>query len=451
MTGAARGSVRGVEYRADWTEIAVGSRELMVSATTYIADGADAARPVLFCFNGGPGASSSPLHLNAFGPRRFEARGEGARTIVANPHTLLDVADLVFIDPPGTGFSGRAHTEPPVLTILDDAQAVEAMIRHWLKARGRAESPVFIAGESYGGYRLAEMCATIADIDIRGILLISPLLDASAAVGARGSDLPHILELPSLAVAAWTHAGAEPSPRSVEEVWQDAHRFAIGPYASALLAGDRLDTETAQEIGQQLADLLNIGVEEVLDADLRVDSTWLLHRLRRGEGIAIGRLDSRVTGPLPRIDSARPPGADDPALGANGRDVITSPELAAYLVELGGPAGAEYVSLSLALNFRFDWGAGITEIGASRNPTANLGTLLRARPDAAVLAFGGYHDVATPLAATEYALSHAGLPSDRVELIALDGGHSFDAQTLPVATDRIRAFIRQRGRLSTPV
>src|SRR5690606_35699558 len=164
-----------IPYLASWSELVLangaGVPQATISATSYVREGVPnpAQRPVLFLFNGGPGASSSPLHFSAFGPRRLmQAEPGRARKLVENHDSLIDPADLVFLDPVGPGFSpelreggGKAYWSPE-----GDAQAVLAFIRHWLSENNRAASPVFVAGESYGGYRLALMARHMENLNV---------------------------------------------------------------------------------------------------------------------------------------------------------------------------------------------------------------------------------------------------------------------------------------------
>ena len=209
-----------------------GALQATISATSYVLDGVRdrSHRPVIFLFNGGPGASSSPLHFSAFGPRLLtnEKDAEGLRKLADNSNTLLDVADLVFIDPVGTGFSRErpGAQSGAYWGVESDAAAALQLIRKWLVDNGRAESPLFIAGESYGGFRLATLLEHTDDLPLAGLIFISPMLDASGSSGAPGNDLPYIFELPSMAVAAWEHHKIDRAGRTIEQVYAEAEHFA---------------------------------------------------------------------------------------------------------------------------------------------------------------------------------------------------------------------------------
>ena len=154
-----------------------GTAQATISSTAYVRDGIadEARRPVTFVFNGGPGASSSPLHFNAMGPRMRAPAGPG---MIDNPETPLDRTDLVFIDPVGTGFSRvmPSGNGKPYWSIAGDATAVLGLIRAWLADHHRTSSPIYIAGESYGGTRLAAMLHDARDLPVAGMIFISPAL-----------------------------------------------------------------------------------------------------------------------------------------------------------------------------------------------------------------------------------------------------------------------------------
>ena len=204
-----------------------------------------------FLFNGGPGSGSVWLQMGAFGPKRVaipsDARDDGAPPypILDNPDSLLDVTDLVFIDPPGTGFShliGKTEGKE-FYGITADAKAVAEVIRRWLGDNGRWNSPKFLGGESYGTTRSAAVVnelegSTYNDVGLNGVILISTILDFGAGADRPGNELSYITNIPSMAAAALYHGKA--TAPSVEAFVAEARQWAIGPYASALLKGQKL-------------------------------------------------------------------------------------------------------------------------------------------------------------------------------------------------------------------
>ena len=416
-----------------------GKLQATISSTAYVVDGVRdrARRPVVFLFNGGPGASSSPLHFGAFGPRILaqERDASGQRKLTDNAYTLLDAADLVFIDPVGTGFSRErpGARSGEYWSVEGDAQAALMLMRKWLADNNRGDSPLFVAGESYGGFRLASMLEQADDLPIAGLIFISPLLDVSGSSSAPGNDLPYIFELPSMAVAAWEHHKIDRAGRTIEQVYAEAERFAQSDYAVALQQGSALPIADRDRLAGRIATLIGLPAPMIAAANLRVDSQTFLEKLMDAEGLIVGRLDTRVTAPKQELSQLpnRPAGANDPALGLGASNVIKSPPIKAYLErELGVPTARDYLSLTLDVNFRWNWQGERgprDEVGEPRfylNPTQNIAAAMIRRPRMRVLLVGGYYDMTVPLLAPRYALTHVNVPLDRVTMHAFVAPHS---------------------------
>ncbi|MFI9838323.1 hypothetical protein ACIHFD_14885 [Nonomuraea sp. NPDC051941] len=429
-----------------------GVPDALISGTSYVVPGSG-RRPVVFLFNGGPGASSSPLHMSAFGPQRFEtvpAETGRRRIVVPNPLSIIDVADLVFVDPVGTGFSRvlREGGAAPYMTVHGDVAAMRHFIRDWLARHDRRDCPVYLVGESYGGHRLATLCAEVGDIDVAGLVFVSPLLDATASTPAPGNDLPHVLELPTMAVAAWAHGRASAGAPDAATVFDRAQEFAQSRFLTALHLGSALPQDERAAVAERVAELIGLPVGQVLAADLRVGSEDFLRTLLADRDELVGRLDTRVTGPMPPPpEDDRPLAADDPAFGIGRSNVILSEELADYLRrEAGATDEGTYVSLSLELNFAFDWRGEHPKADFYRNPTKHVAQLLRERPGIRVLVTGGYFDLATPLAASTHAIRHAGVPASNVHVLPLVAGHSLgDGESLETAVSAVRALLAPQG------
>jgi carboxypeptidase C (cathepsin A) len=446
-----------VSYTATFSETPLndsnGQLQATISSTGYVVDGVRdrAHRPVLFLFNGGPGASSSPLHFSAFGPRRLteERDASGQRKLVDNAYSLLDVADLVFIDPVGTGFS---RERPGVRSgaywsVEGDAAAALQLIRKWLADNGRATSPLLIGGESYGGFRLATMLKDAGDLPIVGLIFISPMLDASGSSDAVGNDQPYIFGLPSMAVAAWEHNKIDRAGRTIEQIYAEAEHFAQSDYAVALQQGSLLPAAERDRLASRMAGLIGLSTQTIAASNLRIDTQSFLEKLLGAEGQIVGRLDTRVSAPKPDPDKApkRPPGANDPALGLGASNIIKSDPIKTYMErELGVHTARDYLSLTLDVNFRWNW---LGEGGSPRfyvNPTPNIAAAMDKQPQLRVLLVGGYYDMAVPLMGPRYALTHGGVPMERVDMHAFVAPHSAfqgDAN-LAVGSDVVRDFVR---------
>jgi carboxypeptidase C (cathepsin A) len=446
-----------IAYTATFAETvlrdAQGKPQATISATSYVRDSTDASatRPIVFAFNGGPGASSSPLHFGAFGPRRWSEEPGQDRTIVPNGESLIDVADLVFIDPVGTGFSRMRPDGDPTTywSIAGDADAALTLIRTWLRDQRRTQSPVFIAGESYGGFRLATFANDLGDLPIAGLILISPLLDASAVSSAPGNDLPFVFELPSLAAGAWHHERIDRKGRTVAQFYDEVAAFAQSDYLVALQKGSALPASDRTRIAARMASYIGLPQATIEAANLRIDSEQFLQTLLADKKLLVGRLDMRVTAPKPTEppkDPHRAPAADDPALGLKGANVIRSAAIKSYFErDLNVKTARDYLSLTLEVNFRWNWQAPGRGPQFYVNPTPNIAQLMNARSSVRLLLLGGYFDLATPALGPRYALLHAGVPPERLTMKAFVSGHSpADGANRARVSEVVHAFVRNQ-------
>ena len=430
-----------------------GVQEVAVVTTAYVREPRDPNRPVTFLFNGGPGSGSVWLQMGAFGPKRVavpsDARDDGAPPylIVDNPDSLLDVTDLVFIDPPGTGFSyliGKADPKD-YYGVTQDAKLVAEVIRRWLNASGRWNSPKYLGGESYGTTRSAAvanqmMNATYNDVALNGILLISTVLDFAAGSDTPGNELGYITNLPSMAAAALYHGKAEAG--SVEQFVDEARAWAIGPYASALLKGQKLQGEERAAIRRQLARFTGLSETYLDQAELRVTPDRFYKELLRDRGLTIGRLDARYTGK--DYDNAGERPDNDPSFYG-----IDAGYTAAINAWSQGPLGfkttREYQSIG-GLGRDWDWRIGGRDANAYLNVAPYIGTALRENSGLRVWVGQGYYDFATPFFAAEYALTRTGIPQDRIEYDYYHSGHMMyvrDEDRRKLSAD-LREFIRSR-------
>lgn len=176
-----------------------------------------------------------------------------------------------------------------------------------------------------------------------------------------------------------------------------------------------------------MAALIGLPVEAISAANLRIETQSFLEKLLAGDGLIVGRLDTRVTAPKPDPAKApqRPPGANDPALGLGASNVIKSEPIKAYMDrELSVHTARDYLSLTLDVNFRWNWRGEGNSPQFYFNQTQNIAAVMAKQPRMRVLLLGGYYDLAVPLLAPRYALSHAGVPLDRVDMHAVVAPHS---------------------------
>lgn len=447
---------RSVSYTATIAEQvlkdAKGAAKAAIVTTAYIAEPRDPNRPVTFLFNGGPGSGSLWLQMGAFGPKRVaipsDARDDGAPPypILDNPDSLLDVTDLVFIDPVGTGFShtvGDTKGED-YWGVTKDAKSVAAVIRKWLDENGRWNSPKFLGGESYGTTRSAavvnELEGSYNDVALNGVILISTVLDFGAGAETEGAELGYITTLPSMAVTALYHGKA--SAASPDAFAEEARQFAIGPYAAFLLKGQKAGAEERASVRRELARFTGLS-ESFLDrADLRVTSGRFYKELLRDRGLTVGRLDSRYTGR--DYDSAGEYPDNDPSF--YGIDAGYTAAANSYFRDtIGFRTDQQYVTIGRV--GEWDWKLpGGRDTNAYLNVTPYLGKALRENSGLRIFVGQGWYDFATPFFAAEYALTRTGIPQDRIVYSYYDSGHMMyvrDQDRSKLSAD-VRAFIRGR-------
>lgn len=431
-----------------------GMPKASIFSTSYVKDGADPNRPVTFLFNGGPGSGSLWLHMGAFGPKRVaipsDARDDGAPPypIADNPESLLDVTDLVFVDPVGTGFShalGKTEAKD-YWGVTADAKSVAQFIRIWLRENNRWNAPKFLGGESYGTTRSAavvnELEGNYNDVALNGVILISTILDFGAQAEVEGNEMVYVVALPSMAATAWYHNKVADRPASLEEFVAEARTFAAGDYLAALLKGNALgDTERAS-VRQRLARFTGLGEAYLDKANLRVFPGRFYKELLRDRGLTVGRLDTRYTGK--DLDSAGEQPDNDPSF--YGIDGGYTAAFNAYVRDtLNFKADREYVTIGGVNDW--DWKLGRRDDSAYYfNVAPYLGRALRENSGLRIFVGQGYYDFATPFFGAEYALSRPGFPADRIQFHYYGAGHMMyvrDPDLHKLSSD-IRAFIRSR-------
>jgi carboxypeptidase C (cathepsin A) len=410
-----------------------GADRASVFYIAYTRDGVDdpTKRPITFTFNGGPGSSSVWLHMGAFGPRRVKMDPEGNSLpppyeLVNNEYSLLDLTDLVFIDPVSTGYS-RAAKKADVKQfhgVKEDIESVGEFIRLYATRNERWGSPKFVAGESYGTTRAAGLSGYLQSrhgMYLNGIVLVSSILNFGTARFDRGNDLPFILFLPSYTATAWYHKKlpADLQSKPVSGAVEQAREFARTDYTVALMQGDKIDPSTRNRIADQLSRLTGLSRDYVERTNLRIHIHRFAKELLRTEGFTVGRFDSRLKGE--DYDDAGERFDSDPS----------------YAVIQGTYSTLFKDYVRRALKFESDLPYEILtgrvrpwNYGEYENQYVNVAETLREaitqNPSLKVVVANGYYDLATPFFATEYTMDHLGLaPAHRgnISLKYYDAGH----------------------------
>jgi carboxypeptidase C (cathepsin A) len=423
-----------------------GKPEADVAFVAFLAPGkAPPDRPVTFAINGGPGAGSAWLDLGAIGPWRLPLDGaspsRSPRTI-DNAETWLDFTDLVFIDPPGTGYSrilGKAETHRHrFYSVAGDIEALAVVIRKWLATYGRLASPKFMVGESYGGFRGPKLARRLQDhegIGLRGLVLVSPVLDFSWFNGA-ANPLPFVTRLPSQAAVV---RGLD--ARQGRAGLADVEAYAAGPYIVDLLRGTR-DAATLDRIAATVARFTGLDPALVRTLGGRVDLATFSRERDRSSGKISSIYDGRISGFDAAPYAARAENSD-PVLDAAKTPLATAmAELTSR--RLGWNIAARYEILNEAVNRQWDWGTGKCRAEA----LSDLSRVLALDPEFRVLVAHGLTDLVTPYFATKLLLDQVpslGAP-DRLELEVYSGGHMFyfdDTARAAFRTDARRLIERK--------
>jgi carboxypeptidase C (cathepsin A) len=387
-------------------------------------------RPVTFAFNGGPGSASLWVHMGAFGPKAVARDPEGRALppparLIDNELSILDVTDLVFIDPISTGYSRPLPGEDlkKFTGVKNDIESVAEFIRLWTSRNERWGSPKFLAGESYGTTRAAGLARYLDErygMLLNGVILVSSILNWQDQDFHVGNDMPYLLILPTYTATAWHYKKLPPElSGDLRKALDEAESFALNEYAVALLAGDRLPEARRREVAARLARYTGLSVDYVLRANLRIELDRFTKELLRGEGKTVGRLDTRFTGR--DLDSVGEAPEYDPASAAVGGPYAGA--VNDYLRrELGWKSDLVYEYFSRKVHpWSFD---------SFSNQYANLAEPLRQEmtqnPDLKVLLVGGHYDLATPYFDSVYTLDHLGLPPElrgNIRMLQYEAGH----------------------------
>jgi carboxypeptidase C (cathepsin A) len=421
-----------------------GSVAASAITTSYIKENATMDRPVVFVFNGGPGASSSPLHMNALGPWRIKP-GKDSATLIENQYSLLDLADLVFIDPPGTGFTKVLDKKAAgkYWDVKGDAQLFIELVKKWKVENNRAASPVFLCGESYGTTRATAMMGLAKDLKISGAILLSSVFDLTIINPAPGNDMPYVLYLPGMAAVAYYHKKADKKITSPEQAYEEGVRFALDEYIAALAKGVSLSQKEKEKIATKLAGLIGLSKEIILEKDLRITPKDFQLLLLAKEEKRVGQLNGQITGPL-HNPGAKPP-FDDPSMsmGPSTRGIVGR----YFKQNLLFPDTGTYRTLNLDVNSAWNWTSMEEDLGYL-TVAGYLPKVLKEQPHLNLLVAGGYYDLATPIYAARYILEHVGVKADRVTYANFPTGHSIfeKEEELKRLTELVKWFILMQNK-----
>ena len=404
--------------------------------TSYIKEGAKSTRPIVFAFNGGPGSSSFWLHIGVLGPKRIavndpEYTPAAPYQIVNNNYSILDVADLVMIDPVGTGLSVPlgAHTFDEFWGVDQDIRSISLFITQYLIEQGRMNSPKFLLGESYGTFRNAGIMDHLLNqgIAMNGVIMVSAVFDLRTLIFPPDDDLPYLMHFPTYAASAWYHNQIPDKEPDLETFIDEIRSFTENSYAPALFKGDRISLEQKNTVAGQLAQYTGLNKDYWLKSNLRVTGSEYFAEALRSKGLVIGRLDSRYTGINQDLISQF--GSHDPQSAAISPAYITG-FLDYFHNTLGVRKDLQYtVTAGRREDFEWDWhhkGNQRWNTQSAINTAPDMARALSRDPNMKVLILNGYYDIATVFYGVEYTIDHLGLTPeirDHIIMKYYEAGH----------------------------
>ena len=426
-----------------------------VFSISYVADGNDEERPVTFVFNGGPGASSAYLHMGAVGPKRVAFPPDGTLPempprLVQNEASWLAFSDLVFVDPVGTGFSrvieaekgddakdDKKKDETPdpkeYFAPKRDLESLCEFMGRWLSASRRWGSPVFIAGESYGGYRvgrLVRMLQESAGIGLNGAVLISPALEISTLDPTDYDVLGWIDRLPTMAAAAVYHgrSRAFEAQAPIDQVLAEAESFATGAYASFLTRGAAMPAAEREHILGRLADVLGLAVDLVVRAEGRIGILAFARELLRTDRKVLGLYDATITATDPFPDRDPFAGPDPTLAGISPAYTMAINRL--LRSEIGVETDREYALLSYDVFTAWKEDAEQHAFSPPVGATDDFRYGMSLNPHLKAFITHGRYDLVTPYYASDRLRNLMRLDpqmTDRLTVRHFGGGHMFYA------------------------
>lgn len=408
-----------------------------------------AARPLVISFNGGPGTASVWMHLAYTGPKLLNVDSEGyplqPYTIKDNPNSLLDVADIIYIDPVNTGYSRMANDKVPrskFFGVNADTKYLAEWLSTFVSRKNRWRSPKYLIGESYGTTRVSGLALELQQRNwfyVNGVILVSPTtlgIERNGPVGQANM-------LPYYAATAWHHKAlpADLQQKKLEDVLSEVEKFTIDEYIPALVEGGFIDPAKRKQMGARISKYSGLSEKVVLEHNLVIPASFFWKELLRDKGYTIGRLDSRYLG-IDKQDAGERPDY--------------APELTSWLHSFTPPINYYFNEV---LNYKTDlkyymfgpvqpW----LRTGENADQTGyNLRTAMAMNPYLHVFVQSGYYDGACDYFNAQYNLwqmDPGGSLKSRMSWAGYKSGHMMYLRNedLIKANDDLRDFIRK----STP-
>ncbi|MCW5516042.1 S10 family peptidase [Muriicola sp. Z0-33] len=393
-------------------------------------------RPVTFVFNGGPGSASMWLHMGLFGPKVVKVNsdakeddGAAPYNMINNSNGLLDVSDLVFIDPVGTGYSrviGKGKVED-YWGLNEDAASIAKFIRQWITENNRWFSPKYIAGESFGTTRAVAVANTLEgngqNMALNGLILISQALDYAGSTSVHDNITSYLTYLPSMAATAWYHKKAGQG-KTLESFIEECRDYTFNSYAPVLYKGSLIDEEEKNKVAEKLSYFTGLDKGYILKSDLRILMPRFQKELLADKGLALGRLDGRFMGQ--EVDKL----SDGPHLGDPSSYQISAAYTAAlnyyFASELKIKMDRPYLTSNSEIGKKWNWRTvpkdkfwEPTPVSVSRK----LAETMRRNTQMKVMVASGYYDLICPFFDAEFTFSRNGIQRENIIMTYYEGGH----------------------------
>lgn len=408
-----------------------GTPTVNLVSTDYVREGVvdTSKRPVIFAFAGGPSGPALAYHMRLFGPRQvFEVASKGKRSAVLrdNPDCLLDVADIVLIDPAETGFSRvlAGGKRDDFYSVNGDTASIRQFMGAWLRKNGREQSPRFVAGGSYGSVRAVRIgwdSMTARPVD--GLIMTANSLMLQEMVGVVGVAA----NLPTWAITAVYHGKAERAGRSDQQIVDEAYSFTINEYLPALARVQDLTPEARATMAAKLQAMTGLPAQSILAKDLVISRDDFMRDLLSADGAVLtDRYDGRKS-----------------AIGAVAEDGDDNANARLFKVYMADELKVRYPMDQYALRApdtqNWDYRG---PAGASRNDWPGMiKEQMEANPRMRVFSANGLYDMQGVVGQARWLFSRTKLPRDRIILREYTGGHAL--YTDPATTTLIAQDIRK--------
>jgi len=405
--------------------------------TAYFKEDGPSKRPIIFAYNGGPGSSSYWLHMGIMGPKRIVVNDPdytraAPYEIVNNDYSILDIADVVMMDPVGTGLSmpvGKA-TGKDFWGVDEDIRATSLFIMQFLKEFDRMQSPKYILGESYGTMRNAGVMKYLLGrgIALNGVVMVSAVFDLRSLAFPVQENTSYLVHFPSYAATAWYHDKLPNKNPNLDAFIEEVRTFTEKEYMPALYKGGRLTDAEKVALAKKLHQYGGLSEDYWIRANLRVKAGEFFNELLRDEGMTVGRLDSRYKGINPNLINQN--AITDPQSNAIS-PAYTAGFLDYFHRELGVSKDLHYKTSAGGSTPGFQWNwnhTGNEGWGTyiSINTAVDMADAMNKDPNMKVLIMNGYYDLATVFYGVEYTLDQMNLLPrirDNIIMTYYEAGH----------------------------